>query len=319
MPNIAKIIEAIDDYLDKKHQNTTTPVEVLPYLESIGLLNDSPSRPGLPLRKILRDGRIPHAYQIEVKWFIPHSSEIPKNQKSIQNLKSVKEIRSKTSTSSNGHKLRTIGDLIVKLIEVKYKKSPTCYYEYKPEWLPSYPTIQLIDKYSELSDIYSKLVDNELILKEQICKLSNQNLNQMQSFDIWIGEPFNFAIEFDEKQHFNQYRKITLDYYERICTKFPLKFYKKLNKDTIIKPGTSGFTRLKSNDPLFPELLIGKRQDNRIRQRAFRDFLKDLLPNENGFNPTLRIPFHITNNNIDNFSEADLRNVEKYIEENELI
>ena len=141
----------------------------------------------------------------------------------------------------------------------------------------------------------------------------------MQSFDIWIGEPFNFAIEFDEKQHFNQYRKITLGYYERICTKFPLKFYKKLNKDTSIKPGTSGFTRLKSNDPLFPELLIGKRQDNRIRQRAFRDFLKDLLPNENGFNPTLRIPFHITNNNIDNFSEADLRNVEKYIEENELI
>jgi len=92
-----------------------------------------------------------------------------------------------------------------------------------------------------------------------------------------------------------------------------------LNKEIKIKPGKSGFTKLQSNDPLFPEMLEGEKQDNRIRQRAFRDFLKDLLPNENRVKPTLRIPYQVTNKSINDFTETELRNVEKYIIENELI
>jgi len=319
MADIDRIIKAIDKFLEMKHQEITTPVEINPYLETKGLLNDSTSRPGLPIRKILRKGQIPHAYQIGVKWQIPHSVKTSKNLKPILNIKLDKKTKSKKGISTNEHKLTPIGDIIIKIIENKYNKKPLCFYEYKPDWLLSNPTKQLIENRSELSELYIELTENQFSLKEKFAELTDKQLKQKQSFDIWIGEPFNFAIEFDEKQHFNQFRKITLDYYDRIDTKFPVWFYKELNDGIEIKPGKSGFTKLKSNDPLFPEMIKGEKQDNRIRQRAFRDFLKDLLPIENGFNPTLRIPYHLTNKNIKNFTENDIRNVEKYINENELI
>ena len=319
MADIESIIKTIDEFLERKHQKITTAVEINPYLETKGLLNDSASRPGLPIRKILRKGQIPHAYQIGVNWQIPHSRKTSRNLKPILNSKSEKETKPKKAISTDGHKLTPIGDLIVKIIENKYNKKPSCFYEHKPDWLLSNPSKQLIENRSELSELYLELTENQFSLKEKFAELTDKKLKQKQSFDIWIGEPFNFAIEFDEKQHFNQYRKITLDYYDKIDIKFPIQFYKELNNGIKIKAGKSGFTRLKSNDPLFPEMLEGEKQDNRIRQRAFRDFLKDLLPIENSFNPTLRIPYQVTNNNINDFTETEIRNIEKYINENELI
>ncbi len=174
-----------------------------------------------------------------------------------------------------------------------------------------------MEKRPGLSKLYSALTENKFLLIEKIAELTNKK--QKQSFDIWIGEPFNFAVEFDEKQHFNQFRRTTLNYYDKIDIKFPIQLYKELNNGIEIKPGKSGFTKLKSYDPLFPPMLTGEKQDNRIRQRAFRDFLKDILPIENGYNPTLRIPYHVTNKNINDFTEAEIKNVEKYIIENELI
>lgn len=319
MADVERITKAIDEFLERKHQKTTTPVEINPYLETKGLLNDSTSKPGLPIRKILRKGQIPHAYQIGVNWQIPHSEKTSRNLKPILNLKSEKETKRKKEISTFGNKLTPIGGLIVKIIEKKYNKKPSCFYEYKPNWLLSNPSKQLIENRSELSELYFELTENQFSLKEKFAELTDKKLNQKQSFDIWIGEPFNFAIEFDEKQHFNQFRKTTLDYYDKIDIKYPIRFYKELNNGIEIKPGKSGFTRLKSNDPLFPEILEGEKQDNRIRQRAFRDFLKDLLPVENGFNPTLRIPYQVTNKKINDFTETEIRNVEKYINENELI
>lgn len=319
MADIESIINVIDEFLERKHQKTTTPVEINPYLEKKGLLNDSASRPGKPIREILRKGKIPRAYQVGVNWFIPHSANTPRNLKPILNSKSEKEIIYEKTISIDRHKLTSIGELIVELIENKYNKKPSCFYEYKPEWLLSNPTKQLIENRPELSELYLELTENQFSLKEKYSELTGRKLKQKQSLDIWIGEPFNFAIEFDEKQHFNQYRKITLEYYDEIDIKFPIQFYKELNYKIEIKPGKSGFTRLKSNDPLFPEILKGEKQDNRIRQRAFRDFLKDLLPIENGFNPTLRIPYHVTNMSITDFSETELKNVKKYIRENDLI
>lgn len=316
MADIERIIKAIDDFLETKHQKTTTPVEINPYLENKGLLNDSASRPGKPIRELLRKGKIPHAYQIGVNWQIPHSGKTSRNLKPVIDLKSEKKEK---ENSDNGHKLTPIGDLVIKLIEKKYNKKPSCFYEYKPDWLLSNPSEQLIKNRLELSELYGELTENKFSLKEKFTELSSKKLKQKQSYDIWIGEPFNFAIEFDEKQHFNQFRKITLDFYGEIDIKYPIGFYKELNKEIEIKPGKSGFTRLKSNDPLFPELLKGEKQDNRIRQRAFRDFLKDLLPIENGFNPTLRIPYQVTNKSILDFMESELKNVEKYIMDNELI
>ena len=317
MPDIEKIIKAIDTFLEKNHQEITTPVEINTYLEKLGLLNDNKNRKGLPIRRILRKKTlIPHAYQIGNKWQIPHSSKNSNNTQPITKPKKEKAVKKRNSSE---HKLIQIGDLIVRLLEKKYGKKATCLYENKPDWLLSYPSKEFINNRTELSKLYSKLTDNKFTLKEKIKELTDKKIKQRQSFDIWIGKPYNFAVEFDEKQHFNQYRKITLDYYQNVKIKFPLDYYKTLNTNIIIKPGKSGFTRLKSNDPLFPEMLKGEKQDNRIRQRAFRDFLKDLLPIENGFNPTLRIPYHITNFKINNFDEIDIKNVEKYIIENELI
>lgn len=316
MADIERIINAIDEFLERKHQKFTTPVEINPYLETKGLLNDSASRPGLPIRKILRKGQIPHAYQIGVNWQIPYSGKISINSKPSPNSNLKK---AEKSISTNGHKLAPIGDLIVKLIESKYNKKPSCFYEYKPDWLLSNPSEQLIENRSELSQLYDKLTENNFSLKEKIRELPAKKLKQKQSFDIWIGEPFNFAIEFDEKQHFNQFRKISLDFYNKIDIKYPIGIYKELNNQIVIKPGKSGFTRLKSNDPLFPEIQEGERQDNRIRQRAFRDFLKDLLPIENGFNPTLRIPYQVTDKSIKDFTKSELKNVENYIKNNKLI
>ncbi len=72
--NSTAIISAIDDYLERNHLDTCTPVEINPVLQRLGLLNDCPDRPGLPLRKILRAGEIPHAYQDgSGYWHIPHS------------------------------------------------------------------------------------------------------------------------------------------------------------------------------------------------------------------------------------------------------
>ncbi|MFW5758062.1 MAG: DUF7255 family protein [Bacteroidota bacterium] len=319
MADVEKIIKAIDEFLERKRQKTTTPVEINPYLETNGLLNDSISRPGLPIRKILRDGKIPHAYQVGVNWQIPHSGKTSVNQKPIHNLRSVNDTKHQKTITPTEHKLTPIGNLVVKLIESKYGKKPSCIYEYKPDWLVSNPSKKLIKSRFELCELYAELIENKFTLTENFIKLTDNKLKQKQSFDIWIGEPFNFAVEFDEKQHFNQFRKITLYYYEKIDIKYPLQVYKELNNGIEIKPGKSGFTRLKSNDPLFPEMLEGEKQDNRIRQRAFRDFLKDLLPIENGCNPTLRIPYQVTNKKIGDFTESELKNVENYIKNNELI
>lgn len=79
MENIDLIVKTIDDYLDKNNLSEITAVEANKVLEKVGLLNDSLSRAGLPLRNLLRAGRIPTAeYRITPGktrgfWFIHHS------------------------------------------------------------------------------------------------------------------------------------------------------------------------------------------------------------------------------------------------------
>ena len=80
-----------------------------------------------------------------------------------------------------------------------------------------------------------------------------------------------------------------------------------------MKPGKSGFQKLKSNDILFPNFYDSELQDNRIRQRAFRDFLKDFLPIINKSNLIIRIPYHVTNKVIKNFSEVEISLIEGYL------
>jgi hypothetical protein len=78
MPDIEKIIAFLDSHLEKTGRFFLTAVEANKLLEQAGLLRDSPNRPGLPLRKLLRSGKIPHARQEPQRkygrWYIPHSA-----------------------------------------------------------------------------------------------------------------------------------------------------------------------------------------------------------------------------------------------------
>ena len=79
-PTIAsKIIRFIDDYLDKTGLDYLTPVQANALLYKVGILNDDNSRPGLPLRRLLRNGEIPNAFQSTGgkggRWIIKHSQK----------------------------------------------------------------------------------------------------------------------------------------------------------------------------------------------------------------------------------------------------
>lgn len=76
MPDIRGIIRAIDEKLERTNKHFLTPPDANKLLARKGLLKDSEIRPGLPLRNLLRSGKIPHAYQEGGKgshWRIPHS------------------------------------------------------------------------------------------------------------------------------------------------------------------------------------------------------------------------------------------------------
>lgn len=66
-----QIIDFLDNYMVKNHINTISAVEANALLAKAGLLRDSKSRPGAPLRELLRKGKLPHAYQNGSIWIIP--------------------------------------------------------------------------------------------------------------------------------------------------------------------------------------------------------------------------------------------------------
>ena len=75
-PQIEKIITCLDNYLEQSGEEYIEAPAANELLEKAKLLRDSKNRPGLPLRRLLRAGEIPHAYQEGGKysrWRIPHS------------------------------------------------------------------------------------------------------------------------------------------------------------------------------------------------------------------------------------------------------
>jgi len=80
MDNTKEIIAFIDHYLEQSGEETIRPPEANKLLEKAGLLKDSATRPGKPLRRILRSWLIPHAFQDPPikygRWYIPHSSSL---------------------------------------------------------------------------------------------------------------------------------------------------------------------------------------------------------------------------------------------------
>lgn len=73
MPIMINIIKSIDAYLERTKRIECTPPEANAELARLGILEDSASRKGLPLRRLLRAGLIPHAYKKGRYWYIPKS------------------------------------------------------------------------------------------------------------------------------------------------------------------------------------------------------------------------------------------------------
>lgn len=69
-----KIIKFLDDYLVRNALDGLSAAEASRLLDEAGLLADDVSKPGESMRRLLRDGSIPHAHKIQGKWFIPRSS-----------------------------------------------------------------------------------------------------------------------------------------------------------------------------------------------------------------------------------------------------
>jgi len=320
--SINLIIKVIDEHLDKTGKIEITAVEAAEILDRKGILADSPDRPGRNLRNILRTKSIKHAYQVGVFWKIPNSTskvlvkpekDEPAKKKTMKGFRPT--INSNVSTAEES-KLIPIAEYISKNLEKKYGLKPKYSIEYTPVWLTSVPNRSaLIDCWKTISNVYSKIVGNRYSLDNQLKLVTKEG---KQKYDIWFHEPFSFAVEFDESQHFNQFRGQTLEYYNEMKIGFDLSEYKILNSNVNVKPGKSGFHSLKSNDPLFPKMLEGENQDNRHRQRAFRDFLKDLLPLIHSCNPTVRIPYHLVNKKINGFTNFEMEMIGKYLSDKKL-
>lgn len=102
MLDIQKIIKTLDKELERTEKKFLTPPEANKILEREHILNDRDARSGLPLRKLLRQGKLPHAYQEGGKgssWIIPHSTtnnSITSNYSSPKSI--IKTITNKKDT-----------------------------------------------------------------------------------------------------------------------------------------------------------------------------------------------------------------------------
>lgn len=75
---IVTIVKHLDNYLERTGRPSIAPVEANEILAKAGLLRDDKQRKGKPLRVLLRNGHLPHAFQSGGKgsgWTIPHSGK----------------------------------------------------------------------------------------------------------------------------------------------------------------------------------------------------------------------------------------------------
>jgi hypothetical protein len=72
--SVRRLVQFLDDYLEKTGKEYLTPSEANRLLANERLLHDNPRSPGEPLRRLLRDDKMPHAYRSGGRWRIPRSS-----------------------------------------------------------------------------------------------------------------------------------------------------------------------------------------------------------------------------------------------------
>ncbi len=108
--------------------------------------------------------------------------------------------------------------------------------------------------------------------------------------DAYFPEPYHFIFEFDELQHFTQFRETTFRYYPKdvplsYTKEKYLKFCRAYHAEALAK----GPDRFRRHTADFPYV------NGRAAQRAFFDTFRDWLPTKHGLNPTVRLAeFEVT-------------------------
>ena len=108
--------------------------------------------------------------------------------------------------------------------------------------------------------------------------------------DAYFPEPYHFIFEFDELQHFTQFRELTLRYYpENIPLAYAPEEYLRFCKQHHAAALAKGPDRFRRRTADFPYV------NGRAAQRAFFDTFRDWLPPQHGLNPTVRLAeFEVT-------------------------
>ena len=108
--------------------------------------------------------------------------------------------------------------------------------------------------------------------------------------DAYFPEPYHFIFEFDELQHFTEYRERTFQFYpENIRLAYAPQKYKQVCQQHHIAALAKGTARFRRPTADFPYA------NGRAAQRAFFDTFRDWLPSLHGLNPTVRLAeFEVT-------------------------
>lgn len=108
--------------------------------------------------------------------------------------------------------------------------------------------------------------------------------------DAYFPEPYHFIFEFDELQHFTQYREQTFRFYPaNIQLAYEPKKYSQFCQQYHVAALAKGPERFRRRTADFPYT------NGRAAQRAFFDTFRDWLPPLHGLNPTMRLSeFEVT-------------------------
>lgn len=102
--------------------------------------------------------------------------------------------------------------------------------------------------------------------------------------DAYFPEPYHFIFEFDELQHFTQYREQTFRFYsENIRLGYEPQKYRQFCQQHQTAALAKGPDRFRRRTADFPYT------NGRAAQRAFFDTFRDWLPPLQGLNPTVRL------------------------------
>ena len=209
-----------------------------------------------------------------------------------------------------------IGNIIIEILtKLGYQNIKFNTSFYLPNLYTKINKSTFANTWSEIATVYQKINGFNLKL-DDVYSIHQNAKSKLQEADIFIFEPIKLIVEYDEDQHFNQFRLESLNspFYKN-WTGFDMNEYKKINQ-RVKNPGSkkSGFCFLKSPDPYFPPNEKEVKQDNRIRQRAFRDMMKDAYSVEQNWVPTLRIPASLVAYKAKNLNKTDLATIKNYCE-----